>query len=168
MSDDAKTSLPLTARLLVHAIWLGGIVLTPGLGVVGREVLIARDVPVVTLTEGARLILPMAIWADIPFLLLAFVVRRRLRSAAKASLDELPKAMVLSAGAFLGALAAMGISLFGAVTYSGPGGFAEVVIMLLVMWPMTTAAMVFYCAAGAAIGALLAAIVWRIASGPPD
>lgn len=157
----------LSARLLVHAIWLGGIILTIALGAAAREVLKAQGVSVVSVEEGLKLLLPYALWADAPFIALALLVRWRLRKTLAEYPDDFGRMMHMAFGSFVGTAVVHGMMQFQSMTYSGPGGFAEVVAMAIVLSIMTIPAMILTCSVGAAIGGLLGALVHRLRFGPP-
>ncbi|SFJ38021.1 hypothetical protein [Celeribacter neptunius] len=156
-----------TTRLFVHFIWLSGIFLTLGLGVLARETLMARGIEVVSVERGAKLLLPYALWADAPFIVLAFMVRTRLRRALRECPEDTRRLFTIAIGSYLGTAVVHGVVQFQGLVYTGPGGFAEMVTMMILMSPLTIPGLVLTCAIGAAFGGLIAAYLHAWRSGPP-
>ncbi|MFC2967635.1 hypothetical protein [Acidimangrovimonas pyrenivorans] len=116
----------------------------------------------VTWQRGAMLILPLAQWAETPYLVLAYIVRRGLRRVPPGDAAGVAKWRLVSLGAFAGVLVAVGGQLFGMLGYHGPGGFAEVVIMTLAMWMFTIPYLLLWSAGGAALGGALGWGLWWV------
>lgn len=148
----------------MRTIWIGGLVLTPLVGLVARQTLAARGIAVVDLPRGAALVLPMTLFFEVPFVALALIVRRQLLRTAAQDPDALPRWLCICSGAFAGLVAAIGYFQFDMFLYSGPGGFAEVVGMTLVLWMITLPSFLAIGAVGAGVGAVLGQIVWRVLS----
>ncbi len=153
---------PPAIRRLVRTIWIGGLILTPLVGLAARQTLAARGVPVVDLSRGAALILPLALFFEVPFVILAMIVRRLLRKIARTGPGALTKWLYMSGGSFAGMLAVIAYSQFDMFLYSGPGGFGEVVGMMLALWMLTLPSVLAIGAVGAAVGAVLGQLAWRI------
>ncbi len=155
--------------LLVHGIWISGIILSVACGIAAREVLIARGVSVVSWSRGISLMTPLVLWAEIPFILLAVFVRARLRRTLMKDPVALRMWLQIGLGALVGTLAVQGYVLFGMVSYDGPGGFAEVVSMVLVLSLLTIPYNIAVCALGAIAGAGLVWLFWikRMGREPP-
>jgi hypothetical protein len=119
-----------------------------------------RGIPVVTIDRGIELIVPITLFAEVPFVILALIVKRILSSVALHDPRSLPGWISVSAGAFLGLAAAIGYKLYGLMLYDGPGGFAEVVGMMLALWIFTLPMLLVLSAAGVVVGGLAGAILW--------
>ncbi|MCA0044470.1 hypothetical protein [Celeribacter litoreus] len=158
----------LSARLIVNGIWISGFLITAIVGVVAREVLISQGRGVVTIERGIELLIPFAIWSNIPFFPLALIVRWRLKKTLATRPKDYLRIVYIALGAWAGAAIVHGLSLYGSMTYSGPGGFAEVVSMMIVLSIITVPAMILYYGGGAVVGALVGAVAHRISFGPPD
>ncbi|MBW6418852.1 hypothetical protein [Celeribacter sp. PS-C1] len=156
----------LSRQMVVHGIWLSGLGLTIGLGILARETLSARGVDVVSIERGIKLLLPFAIWANMPFFALATLVAWRLKKTLTTTPNDFSKMVLISLGSWAGTAVVQGISLFQAMTYTGPGGFAEVVGMMIALSVITIPAMILSCAVGAAIGGVLGALVYALILGP--
>ncbi|MBT8409762.1 MAG: hypothetical protein KJN93_09065 [Alphaproteobacteria bacterium] len=146
---------------MIVAILIVGLLLPVFAGVIARSVLQVRGVSVVSWTEGAALLVPLAIWAAIPFAALAFVLRRMLRDVAAKRPELMPAWISTAIGAALGLVAFQGYTLFDMMTYSGPGGFAEVVSMTLVLWMLTVPFALAMGAIAAGVGGVLGRLVWE-------
>jgi len=161
-----------TIRVITHVAWIGAVPVFAVLGVVGREVVLARGVPVLPRREGILLFVPLALAHELPVFLYAMLLRRACLRAfagqatgfsgyllavvmppvAVGAIAEFPRVRAAAIGSCAALVVGMGASLLGAVLASGPGGFAEVAIMLLAMLPLTLG---YACVAGlvcAAIG----------------
>ena len=149
-------------RRLVRAIWIGGLILTPLVGLVARQTLAARGISVVDLSRGISLILPVTLLFEIPFLVLALIVRRLLKKTVQQDPETLPKWLHTCWGAFAGLIAVMAYVQLDAFAYAGPGGFSEVVGMMLALWMFTLPSFLAIGAVGAAVGAVLGQLAWRL------
>ncbi|MHA3980059.1 hypothetical protein ACW9UR_20475 [Halovulum sp. GXIMD14794] len=154
MSDEIQPSANWCDRgRVVRFILLGGLILTVLLGIGVREWLRIQGVPVVSLGRGAGLLIPFAIWADIPFVALAVIVHRVL---AKPGAGR----CWMAVGGFLGMAVAQSIQLIDAMSYHGPGGFAEVASMMVALSIITVPMMIVLGLFGAGVGAVLAWLLW--------
>jgi len=147
---------------MVRAIWIGGLILTPLVGLAARQALAARGIAVVDLSRGASLIVPITLFFEVPFVILAAILRRLLRKTVRTEPEALRKWLYTSWGAFAGMAAALGYVQYDTFLYSGPGGFAEVVGMMMALWMLTLPAFLAIGAVGAGVGAVLGQLLWRL------
>ncbi|TDK47469.1 hypothetical protein [Antarcticimicrobium luteum] len=166
MEDPKQPGIPdpPAVRRLVRAIWVGGLILTPLVGLAARQTLAARGIPVVGLSRGVSLILPVTLFFEVPFVILAAIVRRLLRKTVRQQPEALTRWLYMSAGSFAGMLATIAYSQFDMFLYSGPGGFGEVVGMMLALWMLTLPSFLAIGAAGAGVGAVVGQLLWRLRS----
>lgn len=165
--------------LLLFATILGGFLAFALLGMAARDVLIQRGIAVMSLERGARLLLPLALVFEIPVLVVAVMNLRTMRrigtgairgllrlhlllTALTVETDDLARIRAGQAGAALGTIVAMGRVLWGGLTYAGPGGFAEVVAMSLVMAPLVAASLLFSGAVGAFFGGMVGTLLLQV------
>lgn len=161
----AETPLPPAARLLVSTIVIGGLLLTVAVGIIARITLEARGVSVVSWSRGIQLMIPLAIFFEIPFVVLAIYVHRKLKSALAENPEQLSMRLHMYVGAFLGLFVYQGFSLFGLTTYSGPGGFANAVILMLGMWMITVPYMLALGGGASVVGGFFGWLLWRKRTG---
>ncbi|MBD3625464.1 MAG: hypothetical protein HUJ24_08820 [Rhodobacteraceae bacterium] len=139
---------------MVRFILAGGLALTLLLGIGVREWLRVKGVSVVPIGRGAGLLIPFAVWAEIPFAVLALIVRRVLAKPGGGR-------CWMAVGGFLGLAVAQSIQLIDAMSYHGPGGFAEVAGMMMTLSLITIPVMVVLGMFGAGVGATLGWLLWR-------
>lgn len=163
---------------------LGGLAVTICLGIAARMILQARGIDVVDWSRGIQLFVPFAIWAMVPYVILGWLapkaahrlIDRPMTTPAvfgKAVSDRIEGRQALGpadrvpvlVGGFLGFALMHAWRVLGLLTYSGPGGFAEAVIMVIVMSPLTVPLLTLWCALGALGGAWLAVFFSRRLSG---
>lgn|GEM_PF-6421534 len=140
-------------------ILIGGLIRTTLVGLAARRALAARGVAVVDLSRGAVMILPVTLFFGVPFVLLTMIVRRLLRKTFRQQPEALTKWLYMSGGAFAGMLVAIAYSQFDMFLYSGPGGFGEVVGMVLALWMLTLPSFLAIGAVGAGVGTVLGQLV---------
>ena len=167
MTDTSNPKPAKGARIgwLAHAIWVSGFVITGVAGVYAKVSLEAAGVPTVPWARGIQLIISIALWAETPYLALLVLGRWRFRKIDPANREDVAKARAILAGSWLGVCVLMGIVLGGLFTYSGPGGFAEAVSMVLFLAPITVPSLILQAGIGAAIGGMLGLAVWSWRSG---
>ncbi|WP_127904089.1 hypothetical protein [Solirhodobacter olei] len=159
--DQADLKGRSSARVLIHAIWISGLALPALMGVVARETLRAQNVSVVTLPDGLALILPLSVWFEIPFLVLALITRWLLARTIQRRPQRFSFWLTALIGAFLAMAAFDGYSLFNMLMYQGPGGLAEAVSMTLALWMLTVPFLLIQ-SGGAALagGAIVSLALW--------
>jgi len=153
-----------------------------GLGVLSREILVARNIAVVPWSRGIALFVPFALAHEIPILLYTALLRRACLQAFRGKTtgfsryllsvvatsvsvekaEEFPKLLYAVLGSCLALLLASGASLLGSVLYTGPGGFAEVVVMMLAMLPLTLGYASVFGLVSAAIGGALGVWIYNV------
>lgn len=147
-------------RYLPHAIWISGFVLSALTGVIVRQSLAAQGIPVVSWGEGISLMIPFALWAEIPFGVLALIAVWLLRRRQCEDPASLPKWIYMIGGALAGLLAAQAQMLYGMMSYHGPGGFIEVVFLTIGLPFVTVPMMLGIGAIGVFVGAVVGFGIW--------
>lgn len=160
MSDQDMTEAPyiqprhrLLMGLLFHITWLSGPVLLALYGLYARAALQGSGVEVVSWDRGIELLIPLAIWAQPSFFVVAIVTRRRLRRMVAADPGSFRMGMLMGLGAFAGLIVAHGWFTLGLLLYSGPGGLAEAVYMILALWIISVPYMIMVTGFAALVGA---------------
>ena len=148
--------------LLFHVTWLSGPVLLALYGVYARSALQAQGVEVVSWQRGVDLLIPLAIWAEPAFFVVAIVTRKRLHTMVEADPGSFRKGMFMGLGAFTGLVLAHGWFILGMLLYSGPGGLAEAVYMTLALWMLTVPYLIILTGVAALAGAGLVWVLFRI------
>lgn len=168
-------------RWVTHATWIAGFLTIIGIGFVGRAILVSRGVAVLAWPDAIALFVPFALFHEIPILVFSIMLRRACFQAFDGSASgvsnyllaviapsvsaekaqEFPELLHAVVGSCVGLVFVVGAGLLGAVLYSGPGGFAEVVVMILAMFPLTMAYELVLGLVGAAIGGLLGGWVYK-------
>jgi hypothetical protein len=145
--------------LLFHLTWLSGPALLALYGLYARSSLQANGVEVVSIERGIELLIPLAIWAEPAFFVVAIVTHRRLRNMVAADPGSFRKGMLMGLGAFTGLVLSHGWLALGMLLYAGPGGFAEVVYMTLAMWMISIPYLIMLTGVAALFGA---GLVWLL------
>lgn len=162
---DTQALLPGRDRSLLFMILVIGVVLSAMIGVAGKFYLDAKGVATVGWGRGVQLMVPVVIWAEVPYLVYFFVAQLFMRRALRTDRASLSRIRVVLLGGMIGLAAVVGYTLFGMVTYVGPGGFGEMVAMMLALSMFTLPWLIFKAAVGAVIGALLGGLVVRVLAG---
>ena len=168
-------------RLITHAMWIMAFPIFGVLGVLGREILISQGVPVVQWAEAKQLFIPFALFHLVPVLLYSFLIRRAcfqsfddeltkfsayLLRVVDPSVDikksgDFTKMVYAVFGSCVCVLLLQSISLFVGTLATGPGGFAEVVIMTLAMFPLTLGYLLVISLVAAGVGGLVGSWFFR-------
>lgn len=152
-----------SSRMLVRATWITGLILPSLVGLIAMGILQSRGIPVVSLGEGLRLVIPFTLFVSWPFAILAWVLNRIFTSLPASDRGLWVGWNIVAAGAFLGLSVALGYYIIEPMLYSGPGGFAEVVSMMVLMWmitlPLLLAISIGGVVSGGVIGALFALVI---------
>ncbi|WP_157617091.1 hypothetical protein [Thioclava pacifica] len=159
---DTESLLPARDRFLLLMILVVGVVLSTMIGVAGKLYLDANGVPTVGWGRGVQLMVPVVIWAEVPYLVYFLVAQIFMRRALRTDRATVPRVRVVLLGGLIGLAAVVGYTLFGMVTYVGPGGFGEMVAMMLALSMFTLPWLIFKAAVGAVIGALLGGLLARV------
>lgn len=158
-ADDTGRS----GRKLVHAIWIVGLLVPGAIGLAAKFVLDSRGVPTVSLVRGFELIFPLTLFTEIPFVILSLIARAILRRPSPMDRETRIGLNLVIGGALAGLVLAVGGYLLEPMLYAGPGGLAEVVGMMLALWPITLPFLFLWSAVGiiggGIIGGILALIV---------
>jgi len=148
--------------LFFHVTWLSGPVLMALYGVAARAILLGRGVEVVSWERGVELLLPFALWAEPPFLVVAVMTRKRLRQLISRDPGAFRTGMAMALGAYSGLVLSHGFIVTGLLLYEGPGGLAEAVYMFMALWMITIPYMIAVTGVGALVGAGLVWVLLRL------
>ena len=147
--------------VLFHVVWATGLLLPISLGVLAREMLKAQDVAVVSWSEGSALVFLLAIWIDIPFLVLAVLTRKILVRTILQNPNSFSLRFWIAVGAFIAVTLTNGYMLW--ILYVGPR-FAEAVIMTMYFSFITIPYLVLQSAVAALVGGVIAWLVSWVAN----
>ena len=157
--------LPGSVRRLSRIVMISGLIIPALVGVVARFVLQSRGVDVVSWGQGAALLMPLTLLFLVPFLGLVLVASQVIRKKIADKPGDLQMWLHIYAGAFVGVACISVNFLYDSLTYSGPGGLAEVVFMMMALWMVTVPALLAYGAAGALAGGVLGRLVYQLRVG---
>ena len=149
-------------RRLVQLIVIGGLALPVVVGLAARAHLQSQGVPVVSVGQGAVLLVPVIILHEVPFAILALIVRRMLSDVPQSDDERYLPRVFASVGAFLGLAGVLGFQLFDTMSY--PGGFGEVVGMMIALWIITIPLLLVFGAMGIVAGGAAGILVWLVVS----
>ncbi|MGI3185660.1 hypothetical protein [Nioella aestuarii] len=168
LSDRPMTQTPqiharhrLLMGLLFHVTWLSGPALLPLYGLYARASLQARGVEVVSLARGIELLVPLAIWAQPAFFVVAIITRNRIRKMASADPGAFRLGIYMGLGAYAGLVLAHGWFMLAMLLYDGPGGAAEAVYMIIALWMISIPYMIMITGFAALVGAGLVWVLFR-------
>ncbi len=142
--------------LLVNLIMLGGIALPPLLGLVAFVVLRSRGVQTIGLVHGFSLLIPLIFLTTVPYVLLALIVSKVLKSSTPNEPPSLTALMSVSAGAALGLSTSLGYLILG--TILSERGLGEAVGMMMALWMLTLPAFLVVGAVGVIVGSAAGAV----------
>lgn len=169
-------------RYVTHGAWMVAVPILAAAGVAGRQILKADGVPVLSWRDGMALFVPLALFHLLPVLIYTAMIRRACLRAFRGEgrgisryllaviagsvsaerEEEFPDLLYAVTGACVALVAFAGVSVFGAVLYSGPGGLAEVVMMTLGMLPLTLGYVMLLGLVSLGAGGLLGIVLRRL------
>jgi hypothetical protein len=156
VTPEQEKKFNITIRRSIWAILIGGLLVSTLAGLAARETLIARGVEIVSWAETIQLFIPLALWFEVSYGLIALWLRWPVRRSVSADPRRLVGLVWRLLGAFLGMAGVLGYRLFDLATYSGPGGFVEAVMMTISMSPITIPFLAGTGAIGAWVGFVVA------------
>ncbi len=171
-------------RVITHSLWIFCLPIFASIGFVGRELLVSQGVAVLAISEAKRLFIPYMLFHE----LAAFICSFCIRSACFKAFDgedtrfsayilrvidpnidaalgkDFPRLEYSIVGACTFVAFLISGSLLGGALATGPGGFAEVVIMEIAMFPLTLGYLLVLSLLAAAIGGLIGSSVYTAKS----
>lgn len=183
--DMAKFDMASRKRRITwvtHSVWLVCFPIFGAIGVLARERLLSHGVPLLEWSDARALFIPFALLHLVPVLIVQFLIRKAVLMAfdGKASgfwgylvrvidpsvdarePDDFPHLLSATIGACLGLLFMVSRSLYAGAMSIGPGGFTEVVLMSLAMFPLTIGYLLLLGFLAAAIGAFIGGWVYTL------
>lgn len=159
-------------RILAHGTWMFGIVWVAILGIAVWNYLEIQGVDLMPLSSAIKLYIPLGLLSLAPLVILAYLLIRSVKQSFVGTAGSLsryflavvatsvtiqnpadfPRLIATSLGACVAAYVPITLMLVSMASYTGPGGFAEAVIMTLVMWPIMIGYLLLQTLIAAAIG----------------
>lgn len=169
-------------RVLTFGVLILSVPLFAGLGLLGRQTLVRSGVEVVPWAQASPLFIMFALFHMVPVLLYTSLIRRACLQAFRDELTPLSayllrqvdptidpreagqfrRLLFAVTGSCLCLLLVVSMSLFGGVVAIGPGGFAELVFMTLLMFPLTLGYLFLLSLVAAGFGGLVGSWIYRL------
>ena len=142
----------------MHVIWVTGLALPSILcSIVFLEHRAAGDLTV-DFMRGLELIAPLTLLVFAPFAALSAITRRTALKITTAQRNEWITWNFVASGAFVGLIITLSNFVIEPMRYSGPGGFAEALGMMMALWIFTLPLLLFWSVLGVFVGGLIGLI----------
>jgi hypothetical protein len=148
-----------TSKILVQAIWITGLVLPSLTGLLAIGILQSRGISTVSLSRGFALIVPLTLFVEIPFAILAWVMHQIFKNVPADDRGLWMGWNIVSAGALFGLVVAVMSCIIEPMLYHGPGGFAEAVSMMMMLWMITLPVLLVWSIGGVIAGGFLGGLL---------
>jgi len=155
---SAKRYPSRSTRMLVRAIWITGLVLPILTGLIAMFILQSRGIPTVGLSDGFGFVIPLTIFFGWPFAIFAWIAIKIFKSVSADDRSLWVGWSIVLTGALLGLTIAVGSSMIEPMLYHGPGGFAEAISMMMMLWMFTLPVLLAWSIGGVIIGGIIGAL----------